>query len=63
MQLSQIRMCFHILLYIIIPLSPVALIRFLGAWMDRNRKQVYIWACILLAIAMCLYFNLYLYLI
>ena len=63
MQLSQIRMYFHILLYISIPLSPVALIRFLRVWMDRDRKQVYIWACVLLAIALCLYFNLYLYLI
>ncbi len=63
MQLSQIRMYFHILLYIAIPLSPFALIRFLGAWMDRDRKQVYILACVLLAIALCLYFNLYLYLI
>ena len=61
MQLSQIRMCFHILLYISIPLSPVALLRCLGAWRYRDRKQVYIWACVLLAIALCLYFNLYLY--
>ena len=45
--------------HIAIPLSPFALIRFLGAWMDRDRKQIYIWACVLLTLILYFYFHLY----
>ena len=63
MTLGALNGILEFLLIVALPLSPVALIRFLRSWMDRDRKQIYIWACVLLAIALCLYFNLYLYLI
>lgn len=59
MTLGALNTLFDILMIFALPLSFVSLIRFLRAWMDRDRKQIYFWACILLALVLFFYFNLY----
>ena len=59
MTLGALNGILEFLLIVALPLSPVALIRFLRSWMDRDRKQIYIWACVLLTLILYFYFHLY----